>query len=78
MLANQGLALGLSGNDDEANKYLDAAAFYAHGRPHETAVGLFNRALLHFRHARPAEGQDHLTRAFGLSSEIRRYCDFSV
>src|ERR1017187_7306366 len=79
MLANYGLALGLSGRSDEGMKHLDAAEFYADKRRHLTGVIAFNRGLLFFRDGNIDAGVKAIRKALSLSNvEILRYCSFST
>lgn len=77
-LANYGLALGLSGDDTEANSCLDAAEFWADVNKHELALVAFNRSILAFKSDKQAVAIEFMKSALSMStSEIVRYSRYS-
>ena len=76
-LANYGLALGLNGDREGAEKRLRAAEWWAQVK-HERAVVAFNRAILALFANDIGVGRKYLREALQLSSEIRRYCNLSI
>ncbi len=77
-VANYGLALGLNGDVDGAEKRFEIADWWAAGK-HERAVVQFNRATLMIHLGELGLARGHLAKAFSLSRRaISNYCTISA
>lgn len=77
-LSNYALSLAISGNIEDANKYISAAGFLAKGK-HEQAVFKFNSSIIHHLAGDDNTAFEKMSEAIKLSKkEIVMYCRNSV